>query len=418
MGEMERGVYEVEAAMIGEGETPRRDRGCCGKWCRHGFSFWCKKYFWEGQLKQGAGDEGYDEVSTAGPFSKLSPIKRKLAGLFIPAAFFHFWYWCIMYYRDLFYVFADRYPMTIAMIPGSIIAGMTSVGGGAIAFPVMTLVMNETPAVARDLSSSIQANGMIAASFSILYMKVHIEKQSLLYSFLGSCAGVIFGLEVIDPILTPSMKKMGFVSIFFSFAFTLFIINWNHKRKTFNNIPDLTWWKILLILVFGFIGGIFTSFSGSGADICMFSLLTLFFKVSEKVATPTSVVLMALSSVVCWAWRSAVTQEMPQESWDYLFALIPVVTIGAPFGALIGTHFHRLVLAAFVYILNTVSLIGAFLIVPQTPALTGGSVGVIVGMFFFFSCINKLGDQLNAKHEKLIPNKLETNVRMIKVAAK
>ncbi|KAG7165699.1 hypothetical protein Hamer_G023599 [Homarus americanus] len=303
MGEMERGVYEVEAAMIGEGETPRRDRGCCGKWCRHGFSFWCKKYFWEGQLKQGAGDEGYDEVSTAGPFSKLSPIKR-----------------------------------------------MTSVGGGAIAFPVMTLVMNETPAVARDLSSSIQANGMIAASFSILYMKVHIEKQSLLYSFLGSCAGVIFGLEVIDPILTPSMKKMGFVS--------------------------------------------------------------------EKVATPTSVVLMALSSVVCWAWRSAVTQEMPQESWDYLFALIPVVTIGAPFGALIGTHFHRLVLAAFVYILNTVSLIGAFLIVPQTPALTGGSVGVIVGMFFFFSCINKLGDQLNAKHEKLIPNKLETNVRMIKVAAK
>ncbi|XP_042238254.1 uncharacterized protein LOC121876852 isoform X1 [Homarus americanus] len=392
-------------------ELPEEDTIICRRWCRQGISAWCKKYFWEGQLKQGTLDEGYEEVmNTDGPFSRLSPSRRKVLSLLLPAAFYHFWYWCIMAYRNLFYVFLDKYPMSITMVFGSIIAGMTSVGGGAVAFPVMTLVMKESPEVARDMSMSIQANGMIAASFSIFFMEVHIERHALLDSFLGASAGVIFGLEMVDPVLTPSMKKMGFVSIFFAFAFTLFLINWNHKRKTFNSIPDLTPWKRWLIFVFGFVGGVFTAFSGSGADICMFSLLTLFFNVSEKVATPTSVVLMGFTSVVCWGWRALVTQEMPQESWEYLLAVLPIVVIGAPVGALIGTHFHRLVLAACVYILNTLSLIGAFVIVPQTPALAGGSVGAMVGMFIFYIILFKLGERMNDKYAKIIKEKQKKNV--------
>ena len=37
--------------------------------------------------------------------------------------------------------------------------GMTSEGGGAVAFPVMTLALNITPAVARDFSLMIQSCG-------------------------------------------------------------------------------------------------------------------------------------------------------------------------------------------------------------------------------------------------------------------
>ncbi|KAG7165700.1 putative Sulfite exporter TauE/SafE-containing protein 2, partial [Homarus americanus] len=360
------------------------------------------------QLKQGTGAEtGYDTSgNTTGPFSGLSPSRRKFWSLLIPIAFYHFWYWSMMCYKELFYVFEDKYLIAIAMIPGSMIAGMTCVGGGAIAFPVMTLAMDESPIVARDLSITIQANGMLAASFSILFMKVHIERHSLLYSFLGSSAGVIFGLEVIDPILSPSVKKMGFASIFFAFAFTLFLINWNNKRRTYNNIQDLNWWKILLIFVFGFIGGIFTAFAGCGSNIWMFSLLTLFFKISEKVATPTSVILMALNSLVCWGWRSFVTTGMPQESWDYLYVVLPIATMFAPLGAFIGTHFHRLVLAACVYILNTATLVSAFAIVPQTPALTGGSVGLIIGTSVFFAFLFKLGDHIKAKQEENMTQKI------------
>ena len=36
-------------------------------------------------------------------------------------------------------LFKDYYPMTLAMIPGSLIAGSTPLGGGVVAFPVAVL---------------------------------------------------------------------------------------------------------------------------------------------------------------------------------------------------------------------------------------------------------------------------------------
>lgn len=290
--------------------------------------------------------------------------------------------------------------------------GMTSVSGGAIAFPVMTLVMKEPPAIARDVAISMQACGLTAATFSILFMKIHIEMHALFYGLLGSTLGLVFGFEVVDNALTPPVKKMGFVSIFFAFAFVLFIINRDDKRKTYNNIPALNWWRRLLLFCSGFIGGVFTSFAGSGVDICIFSILTLFFKVSEKVATPTSVVLMAMTSVLGLYWRVAVTQKMPLDSWEYLLVTIPVITIGAPVGALIGSHFHRLVLAVCVYVIDTVALIGAFVIVPQTPALAGGSVATILGMCAVFYIISKLGDLVCKGYEREVQSTKQQDVLM------
>jgi hypothetical protein len=49
--------------------------------------------------------------------------------------------------------------MTITMLIGSFIGGATSEGGGAVAFPVMTLVLKLAPSVARDFSLMIQCCG-------------------------------------------------------------------------------------------------------------------------------------------------------------------------------------------------------------------------------------------------------------------
>ena len=277
---------------------------------------------------------------------------------------------------------------------------MTSEAGGSVAFPIMTLVLNEPPYLARDLSMMLQSCGMSCATFAIFFMNVHIEMHALVFCLLGSSCGVIFGLEVIDPILTPAAKKMGFVSIWFSFAFALFLLNRNYRRRTFNNIPDMNWWKRLVLFIVGFAGGICTSFSGSGADICSFSFLTLLFRVSEKVATPTSVVLMAMTSCVGWFWRGMIVGGITQDGWEYLLAVLPCVTMMAPLGALLGTHFHRLVLACFVYVTDTIALIGGFAIVPQSPVLVGMSLGIVVGGFTFFFILCKLGEMLLNKYER------------------
>ncbi len=70
------------------------------------------------------------------------------------------WYrWCLAVKNNFFAYFADRYLLSITMIFGATIGGMTSEGGGAVAFPVMTLALGIKPSVARDFSLMIQSCG-------------------------------------------------------------------------------------------------------------------------------------------------------------------------------------------------------------------------------------------------------------------
>ncbi len=272
--------------------------------------------------------------------------------------------------------------------------GMTSEGGGAIAFPAMTLAMGVTPEVARDFSVMVQSCGMTAAAFTIVCMSVSLEYSSLVLCSTGGVAGIIFGLHVVDPALSPPAKKLGFVSIWFSFASVLVFLNRYHKRPTFSTVQNLNWWRVLVLLSAGFLGGIFTSFAGSGLDICSFSILTLLFRISEKVATPTSVILMAINTLIGFYWRWVIIGGISQEAWDYLFVCVPIVVIGAPLGSFLGSHFHRLTLAALVILLDVVALVSAYAIVPLTPAIIGSSIGIIVGFFALFMGLNFAGQRM------------------------
>ncbi len=278
---------------------------------------------------------------------------------------------------------------------------MTSEGGGAVAFPVLTLALSVDPSVARDVALMVQGCGMTCASFAIIFMHVTVEVYALIFASLGGLVGLLFGLFVVDPALSAIGKKMAFVSIWFSFASVLIFLNRYHKRPTFNKIQNFNWWKGLVLVLGGFVGGVFTSFAGTGLDITTFSILTLLFRISEKVATPTTVILMASNSLVAWYYRTVVFRLMTQEAWEYITVTAPIVTIMAPVGSLLGTHFHRIVLAAFVIILDIAGLVAGYAILrPLTPALVGTSVAFIVGFFGVFMGMTYAGQKMLEKHAK------------------
>ncbi|OAD19453.1 Permease [Candidatus Thiomargarita nelsonii] len=58
------------------------------------------------------------------------------------------------------------------MIFGSMIAGGTAMGGGAVAFPVFTKILDITPHDAKVFSLAIQGIGMTAASVTIFLTKL------------------------------------------------------------------------------------------------------------------------------------------------------------------------------------------------------------------------------------------------------
>merc|ERR1719199_673593 len=300
----------------------------------------------------------------------------------MPAIFFHVCWWSYMIKHDLFHLFEEKYYMTITMIFGSMIAGATSEGGASVAFPVMTLAFNIKPAVARDFSFMIQSCGMTAAMFTIFYMGVMIEKRSFTYCSIGGLFGMIIGL----------------VSIWFAFAFSLFWLNRNfgrHVHLQIQNFPGKYYWRAITLLIAGFWGGMFSAVSGSGIDICSFATLTLLFRISEKVATPTSVCLMAVNTMVGFGWRQFYMGGVEDEAWEFLAVCVPFVVFGAPFGSVLGSYCHRLVLAAFVYVTDTVQIIAAYIIVDNKGKLddelivTG--VGCVVGGAIFFTLFQHVG---------------------------
>ena len=61
------------------------------------------------------------------------------------------------------------------------ILGMTSEGGGAVAFPVMTLALQIPPAIARDFSLMIQSCGK-GSIFKVNHLAIHLlTSQSFRY---------------------------------------------------------------------------------------------------------------------------------------------------------------------------------------------------------------------------------------------
>ncbi|KAM3720676.1 Serine/threonine-protein kinase-like protein [Dirofilaria immitis] len=359
---------------------------------RKKLSLFFKKYFLEGQKysheENTITEENHDTINNS------LDRYRKLFGFLIPFIFFQTIYFILAFHYNFYYYFKQKYIISIVMIFGSLIGGMTTEGGGAIAFPVMTLAMNISPIVARDFSFMIQSCGLTAASFTIFFNGILIEWHSIIFSTIGAIFGIIFGIEIVDPLMTAAEKKMTFVSVFFSFAIALFILNSEKKRKTFNKIDSFTLPKALILIINGFIGGIFTGIAGSGIDVYSFSILTLLFRISEKIATPTSVILMAANSIVGFFWRQFIQNAIQQESWEYFAVCLPIVVIFAPIGSFIASYLHRLTLASFIYILETIALVSALIIIKPNWSLRILTLTLIIGSLIFYMIMARYGQKL------------------------
>ncbi len=63
-----------------------------------------------------------------------------------------------------------------------------------------------------------------------------MEWHSIAFCSFGAVFGLVFGLEVVDPLMEDDVKKLVFVSVWFSFASTLFLLNRHRHRRTFDAV--------------------------------------------------------------------------------------------------------------------------------------------------------------------------------------
>ena len=118
------------------------------------------------------------------------------------------------------------------MVLGAFVAGLTPEGGGAVAFPVLSIFFNVDRVLARDFSLMIQSIGMTSASIFILTHKANKLRtyKPLLWFIPVSFAGFVLGMQLLQTIPVYIIQAL-FLSLITTFAIAYFYSQWVTKAE-------------------------------------------------------------------------------------------------------------------------------------------------------------------------------------------
>ncbi len=324
-----------------------------------------------------------EPITRPEPFSDPEPIgwrrhRTKLA--WAPAVLFTTGWVVFVLMNGHFGRVTDHWRTAVTMVFGSFVAGSTPQGGGAVAFPVFTKVLEIPAAVARSFSLSIQATGMVVASLSILIAGRRIDKKAVGLGILGGGVGFLVGLTLLIDRATPfwnSRVADPYVKVTFTVAIaSLAMIVFLCFREGSHGSDGVGQWTprgTTLFLVLALMGGLFTSLAGSGVDVFLFVFVVLIAGVHPRVGVPSSIISMAFVSTmglvilglidgqlsididaagdVIRAGDTTFAEPQPGTQFD-LFGIwlsaAPIVVWGAPFGAWVASVVSPRTLITFV----------------------------------------------------------------------
>lgn len=277
----------------------------------------------------------------------------------------------------------------LTMIFGSFIAGSSPEGSAAIAYPVFTLLLKIPPAIARNFAFAIQSIGMTSASLLILNLKIKVEWNYIKYVTFGGIFGLIFGTYYIVPLISPPLAKLFFVSLWLSFGLVLWYENTKPKREVFDKIQSFQRSDMARLLFFGLVGGMISSIFGTGINIFSFCLMTIYYRIDEKVAVPSSVIIMTLETILGFFLHAGLINDFQPEAFEMWLACIPFVAFFAPLGSFVINKVPRKAVATFLYIILIVQFIGAMWVIkPNLLQLIMCLVTLVAGLSTFVYLAN------------------------------
>lgn len=280
-----------------------------------------------------------------------------------------------------FWAVIKHWRITLTMAFGSFIAGATSEAGGAVAFPVFTKVLAIPASHAKLFSLATQSIGMGSAFFTILLLRIRVEWRAVAWVVMGSVAMLPVGFALANQLPTSAVRLL-FTVVQSSFALALWWHNRDRARDRNQGLPRFGHLEKATLLAFGMIGGLISGLLGSGLEIIVFSVLVLWFRMCEKAATPTVIVMMVLTSWSGFAMILASGQFAPPVS-EYWLAAIPIVVIGAPLGVYACSKMPRLWVVRILIGLILIELISSLILIPLSAEIAITSVALFLG----FSCV-------------------------------
>ena len=268
--------------------------------------------------------------------------------------------------------------VALTMVFGSLVGGGTSEGGGAIAFPIFTKVLHIAPRDARNFSLAIQSVGMGSATLSILYLRIPIERRVLLWAGIPGIVGVILGACYIAPHIPPVFVRTSFTVLVSSMGVALLLLN--REKSVLRNVrmPVFGAREKNILMVAGLLGGAVSALVGTGVNSVVFMVLVLLFRVSEKIVTPTTVILMTMVTIPGFLLHLFVLRDFSPAVMGYWLAAVPVAAVAAPAGALICSYMQRHSIVYLLLFLIALEFTSTVLLVPMAGSVIWVSLVTLI----------------------------------------
>lgn len=227
----------------------------------------------------------------------------------------------------------DNWFSPLIAAAGSVIGSSTPLGGGTVSFPVYTKVLGVPPQVARTFSLSMPAIGMTMASLSIIINRRQVEWRALAIAMPSAIAGLLFGLfgpfTQRDQPFWPSIIPSPYIRVTFTLVvFGAAAVVWlNYRQQILEQIVRVTtygWRLIVILILFGFVGGFASSLIGPGTNIFLYIVLIILIGLIPRVGIPTSVIAMAGTCIIAFITLSLLGGQL----LTGLDAAGQVVTVG------------------------------------------------------------------------------------------
>ena len=276
-----------------------------------------------------------------------------------------------------FWILAQHWRISLTMAFGSFVAGATAEAGGAVAFPVFTKIL-EIPAMqAKLFSLATQSVGMGAALFTILLLRIRVEWRAVFWVVLGSVTMLPLGFLFANQLPTSAVRLL-FTVVQSSFGLALWWHNRDPDGDRHQRLPHFGSMEKFSLLGFGMLGGLISGMLGSGLEIIVFSVLVLWFRLCEKAATPTVIVMMVLTSWSGFAMIFASGQFVTPVT-EYWLAAVPIVAMGAPLGVYVCSRMSRIRVVQTLIFLILLELVSSLLLIPLSWEIAIAALMLFLG---------------------------------------
>lgn len=269
----------------------------------------------------------------------------------------------------------EHWPIALAMTMGSYVAGSTPMGGGTVGFPILVLLFHESASLGRDFSFAVQSVGMTSASIFILARRQPLAWSMLQGAMVGALIGTPLGIFLIAPMIPELWIKLVFAIVWASFG----VLHLYRIGEIAGHIGMTEFdekWDFRVGVVVGLLSAsTVAAVTGVGIDMVLYAALVLLCRADLKIAIPTSVVIMAFTSVLGIVVKALFTGIQPGvfENW---LAAAPIVCLGAPLGAFVVSLIGRKPTLLFVAVL----CVGQFLWTCHTERQALGIGGFLIAV--------------------------------------